>query len=46
MILEVAESRIDSIIKNKKEQVELEKQKKLIMIIINAQLKEAASQII
>ena len=46
MELEAAQSKIDSIIKNKKERVGLEKQKNLIMIIINTQLKEATSQII
>ena len=46
MELEIAQSKIDSIIKNKKERIGLEKQKDLIMIIINTQLKEATSQII
>ena len=46
MKLEAAQSKIDGIIKNKKERVGLEKQKNLIMIIINTQLKEATSQII
>ena len=46
MKLEATQSKIDGIIKNKKERVGLEKQKNLIMIIINTQLKEATSQII